>query len=61
MQCQTRVFYENVRSILKEIGDNITAPNFRFLFLFGLVWLLYTKQAHYNEGCAKLKYLLSEV
>jgi hypothetical protein len=32
-----------------------------FNFLFGLVWLLYTKQAQYNEGCAKLNYLLPEV
>ena len=39
----------------------ITAPKFRFSLLFGLVWLLYTKQAHYNEGCAKLNYLLPEV
>ena len=32
-----------------------------FSFFGGLVWLLYTKQAQYNEGCAKLNYLLPEV
>ena len=50
-------------SISKEIGNEelITAPKFRFSPLFGLVWLLYTKQAQYNEGCAKLNYLLPEV
>ena len=32
-----------------------------FNFLFYLVWLLYTKQAQYNEGSAKLNYLLPEV
>jgi hypothetical protein len=34
----------------------ITSPKFQFSLLFGLVWLLYTKKAHYNEGCAKLNY-----
>ena len=29
--------------------------NFDFLFYLGVVWLLYTKQAQYNEGCAKFQ------
>ena len=35
--------------------------NFRFSLSFGLAWLLYTKLAQYNEGCAKLNYSLPEV
>ena len=31
-------------------------PNFRFSLLFGLVWLLYTKQAQYNESCEPQRY-----
>ena len=49
--------------LYKEIGDEepYYSTKFRFSFLFGLVWLLYTKQAQYNEGCAKLNYSLPEV
>ena len=45
----------------QETKSLIKAPKFQFSLLFVLVWLRYTKQAHYNEGCAKLNYLLPEV
>jgi hypothetical protein len=46
----------------KEIGDEESYyRKFKYYLLFGLVWLLYTKQAQYNEGCAMLKNLLPEV
>ena len=41
----------------KEIGDEEPYYSIKisiFSFLGGLVWLLYTKQAQCNEGCAKL-------
>ena len=42
--------------IAKEIGDEEPYYSTKILIFsfFGLIWLLYTKQAQYNEGCAKL-------
>ena len=45
----------------KETKSLIIAPKSKFSLLFGLVGLLYTKQAQCNEGCAKLNYSLPEV
>ena len=50
----TRIF---VQDMCKEIGDEEPYYSTKisiFSFLGGLVWLLYTKQAQCNEGCAKL-------
>ena len=42
----------------KEIGDEepYYSTKIWIFSFFGLVWLLYTKQAQYNKGCAKLNY-----
>ena len=47
----------------KEIGDEEPCYSTKILISlsFGLVLLLYTKQAQYNEGFAKLNYSLPEV
>ena len=47
----------------KEIGDKEPYYSTK-ISIFSFIWtslLLYTKQAQYNEGCAKLNYSLPEV
>ena len=47
----------------KEIGDEEPCYSTKN-YIFSFIWagkMLYTKQAQYNEGCAKLNYSLPEV
>ena len=58
------VFLFKGRIAPKEKGDREPCYSTKILifsFIWAIVWLLYTKQAQYNEGCAKLNYSLPEV